>query len=823
MADENTQLKIAMQRRSELLATALESAQDNGGVWLNGSGKAAPRLYPHGASPNPLNSIIMSVASDANGFRTNAYTFYNVARSEGAGVKGGEKGIPMSWYVWDKYVNRNNPDDVITKEAYDRLSDEDRGHYKGVKRCESRICFNIDQTLLPHVDNEAYMALVNGEGASNERTEAAKNGTPEIMEDMEEFLKAADSNFVKIRNDGSGVAHYDARTDVVYLPDRENFADYRDYMQEANRQLVSATGHSERLSRIGTGDKAPSLDDVRQERLVVELASAAMMLKNGLPARLSAESMLLVEYWARELRENPKLVSVLESDVNTAVSVLDRVALGESISYNSTRNQKATEQYRESIPKHYVIADELATYPDKAEKRVVIVRDAAGKCADVVLPAGASIEVDNEVPGMSKKRIAQALKKEGFETVRFYNPDGALGYRPDDTYFAGKDVRVSKLRQYRLVDIMRLDVSGEVAVAGKMNFDQVQMLQDDDRRWAMYIKPETGKGFCVYPDKQDTNRFFTALRQAQDNLDSIRVELAEKYYAMAEARPELKVDVFGTGVSDADLNRITKVNIFKGRNDTILCAAKIDGIEKTQYKPVTRQQWQRLWLTDDRELYKHSLAAHLFADILHKGESEKQGVIAELAETENNKQEASANVAKTENNPEKREEKIAENGKAEEVKVESTEQKQEIQSANEEQKVSISEDQKAASSEKVSAKKEQKAVSSTRLSALLENYNYLKKKHPDAVLLFRVGDFYETYKEDAERASRILGLAVTNRQTGNDRPIKIVGFPHYSLDTYLPKLVRANCRVAICEEPVPKITESVTNSNQQEHRSGMRR
>ena len=287
------------------------------------------------------------------------------------------------------------------------------------------------------------------------------------------------------------------------------------------------------------------------------------------------------------------------------------------------------------------------------------------------------------------------------------------------------------------------------------------------------------------------------------------MELAEKYYAMAEARPELKVDVFGTEVSDADLNRITKVNIFKGRNDTILCAAKIDGLEKTQYKPVTRQQWQRLWLTDDRELYKHSLAAHLFADILHKGESEKQRVIAELAETENHEQEVSANVAESKNNPEKREEKIEENGKAEEVKAESTEQKQETQSANEEQKVSVSE--------------EQKTGSSVRLSALLENYNYLKKKHPDAVLLFRVGDFYETYKEDAERASKILGLAVTNRQTVNDRPIKIVGFPHHALDTYLPKLVRANCRVAICEEPAPKITESVANSNQPEHRSGMRR
>ena len=86
-----------------------------------------------------------------------------------------------------------------------------------------------------------------------------------------------------------------------------------------------------------------------------------------------------------------------------------------------------------------------------------------------------------------------------------------------------------------------------------------------------------------------------------------------------------------------------------------------------------------------------------------------------------------------------------------EVNVDNTDESSVLkQSANEEQKVSVSEDQKAASSEKVSAEKEQKAVSSTRLSALLENYNYLKKKHPDAVLLFRVGDFYETYKEDAE-------------------------------------------------------------------------
>ena len=80
-----------------------------------------------------------------------------------------------------------------------------------------------------------------------------------------------------------------------------------------------------------------------------------------------------------------------------------------------------------------------------------IVHDNEAKKADVILPAGASPEVDNEIPGMNKGRIEKALKKEGFETVSFYNiMDGSLGYRPDDSFFAGKDVSVSKLNNWEL-------------------------------------------------------------------------------------------------------------------------------------------------------------------------------------------------------------------------------------------------------------------------------------------------------------------------------------------------------------------------------------
>lgn len=76
----------------------------------------------------------------------------------------------------------------------------------------------------------------------------------------------------------------------------------------------------------------------------------------------------------------------------------------------------------------------------------------------------------------------------------------------------------------------------------------------------------------------------------------------------------------------------------------------------------------------------------------------------------------------------------------------------------------------------------------------------MKRKHPDAVLLFRVGDFYETFSDDAIVASDILGITLTRRANGAHNYVELAGFPHHALDTYLPKLVRAGKRVAICEQ-----------------------
>ncbi len=93
---------------------------------------------------------------------------------------------------------------------------------------------------------------------------------------------------------------------------------------------------------------------------------------------------------------------------------------------------------------------------------------------------------------------------------------------------------------------------------------------------------------------------------------------------------------------------------------------------------------------------------------------------------------------------------------------------------------------------------------------LMKQYSEMKKKHPDAVLLFRLGDFYECLNEDAVVASSVLGITLTRRATGNDKYIELAGFPHYALDTYLPRLVRAGKRVAICEQlEDPRLTKKL--------------
>ena len=99
---------------------------------------------------------------------------------------------------------------------------------------------------------------------------------------------------------------------------------------------------------------------------------------------------------------------------------------------------------------------------------------------------------------------------------------------------------------------------------------------------------------------------------------------------------------------------------------------------------------------------------------------------------------------------------------------------------------------------------------SIKETPLMKQYNQIKAKYPDALLLFRVGDFYETFGQDAVRAAKILGIILTKRGAGSTSETELAGFPHHSINTYLPKLVKAGCRVAICDQlEDPKMTKKI--------------
>ena len=727
--------KNAERKQIDLLSEALNGASNANGYWLNASGKGYPKFHPRGVSVSPFNALFMALHSDKNGCGSNLFIHYNEAKAMGMSVREHERGVPFLFYNWNRYVNRNNPEEIISRTAYLGLDEQDRKHYKGVHNREVRTLFNIDQTTLQDVDRPSYEAALRQYGGVAERgyTEADNR---KLHIRFNDFLLKMKDSLVPVRYDGSGMPHYETDKDAVYMPRQRNFDHYHDYIQETLRQIVSATGHQQRLAREGMVMKngmAPSEDALKQERLIVEVASGIKMLELGLPARLSEESLKTVEYWNRELQENPLMMAAIESDVNNALEVIRKAERGEKIEYATIRNRRQTSDMRAELPKHHAIADEIARHPDKDKKTIIVVRDNAAKTADVVLPAGASTEVDNEVPGMNKSRIERALRKEGFEQIRFFNPDGALGFRPDDSYFSGKEVSLARLKNWEIQELSTLDVAPAVKQACEVSFDRVQMIQDDKNRWALYIKPENGSGYSVYPDKEDVNRFFSTLKQAMDNIGKVRMELAHKYYALAETQPDLKVDLFSSGAQDIDLNRIQRVSVFKTKQEGTLCVATIDG-KKLQPRSVTRQQWQRMWVAEDRAKYKCHLAATLFADVLRKGQT----------------QEVTA-------------------GKRQE---EDTQQ----QDKDKNSKQADGEAQKTGSSLKELSIKDIP-------EQMYGKYEQIKEEQPEAVVLFKHGNNYYASMYDAETIANELNLPPSKERVPYDANKIILVFEHDNEET----------------------------------------
>ena len=420
--------------------------------------------------------------------------------------------------------------------------------------------------------------------------------------------------------------HYDVKDDMLCLSKRgllpfgKEVSTALTYVNDSFRAAAAYTGAESRLNRVSSNTMLPG-DVEKYDRLVSELAAGVMMSRAGLPATISNESMSLIPYWERELKESPSLMMDIERDVNNAVEVLEKIKSGETVDYSAIRGEKAFDSVR---PKLYTIANDLATIPDAVTKQVVVVKDQKNKSAAVILPAGASLEVNNEITGLNKNRFLIALRKQGFENIQFFNAGGALGLNQSNDFFADKIVEVAKLKQYELNVVQNIDLTEEIERSLKVDLKQVQVTFDDNMHPVLFVKPVEGDSFTVYPESSDVKLFFDNVRSPE--FDTIRENLGQKYYGLVSRHPDLKVDILMPKVSsDIDLNRISKVNITKDKYkpDTTIIFATIDG---QQQKPIelSKIEAQRYWLVDDKNLYKMLVAAQKFEEklSLDNGQSE---------------------------------------------------------------------------------------------------------------------------------------------------------------------------------------------------------
>ena len=441
-------------------------------------------------------------------------------------------------------------------------------------------------------------------------------------------------------------AEYDKQADKIIvsgMTDKDSGNSRQAAIAKANdiyRAIVAATGSEQRLDRLGRNNLLPN-DDAKYERFVQDLSAGILMARQGLPASLSKESMQHIDYWQREIKENPKLLGLLEKDVNNAVESIDKHMQKQIVKYEDIRKDLPLKDLAVS-ERQYQISTDLAKLPDIDSKEIVIVRDTAKGSADVILPEGASLEDNVEISGIRKDRIKIALGHEGITDVKFYNAGGALGLKEPDDYYKDKTVSVDRLRQYEFSQHRDIDVKPQIAAAALPKIEIFTPIRDEKGQYAFFFKAENEPSFSVYPNDTHKKLYFEV--RGTDKQKEIHNALAQKYYSVAKQHPEIKVDLIMPKVSNVDMSKIERPTITKDREDPSkkYVMATIDG--KFMKKEITKSQWDKMWLADDMSAYKKAVAAVVFAPLLKEDVQKEQStsMAARSTSTETVKKEQGA-------------------------------------------------------------------------------------------------------------------------------------------------------------------------------------
>lgn len=487
---------------------------------------------------------------------------------------------------------------------------------------------DLDKVLKAVVSSGQRVAVADNFEVLNAPKEATK-----ILSKAESVLdNYSKSTGINVQKSLTQPTSYDKETDTIILNNKKPVnpgSELRTAVENSNAiyfAISQSVANNKRLD-ISNQFSMPEKDIESVKQLIATVSAGVLSLKQAHPAVLSDQvSNESVESWVQDIKNDPHLLSSLERNVNNTVNTIEKLVKGEQVDYAAI-NGKSSYNRAESFNS----VSELNEVVNTSTMSAAVIRNNDGKSASVILSKGIESISKNGV--LNNEAFRQALLKQGIKEVKFFNPGGTLGLNKGDSYFEDKSIQIVNFDGKEVVPQQELHLN-EQSQNVEHNFEDVSAVKDDNNRWHLYIKEKDQPYFIIQPEMRDMSRLFEAFKsQDQQAIYDTKTSLGEKYTKLVQQRPELKVDFLMPKVPAEDITRIERANIARDAQDKnkYLIFATIDG--KGYHHEISREDFRRMWKVDNMQSYKSALAAKVFSNVLHEGQT-----VSEAPSVEENQQ-----------------------------------------------------------------------------------------------------------------------------------------------------------------------------------------
>ena len=495
---------------------------------------------------------------------------------------------------------------------------------------------DLDKVLKAVVSSGQRVAVADNFEVLNAPKEATK-----ILSKAESVLdNYSKSTGINVQKSLTQPTSYDKETDTITLNNKKPVnpgSELRTAVENSNAiyfAISQSVANNKRLD-ISNQFSMPEKDIESVKQLIATVSAGVLSLKQAHPAILSDQvSNESVESWVQDIKNDPHLLSSLERNVNNTVNTIEKLIKGEQVDYSAI-NGKSSYNKAES----FNLVSELNEVVNTSTMSAAVIRNNDGKSASVILSKGIESISKNGV--LNNEAFRQALLKQGVKEVKFFNPGGTLGLNKGDSYFEDKSIQIVNFDGKEVVPQQELHLN-EQSQNVEHNFEDVSAVKDDNNRWHLYIKEKDQPYFIIQPEMRDMSRLFEAFKsQDQQAIYDTKTSLGEKYTKLVQQRPELKVDFLMPKVPAEDITRIERANIARDAQDKnkYLIFATIDG--KGYHHEISREDFRRMWKVDNMQSYKSALAAKVFSNVLHEGQT-----VSEAPSVEENQQVKETNSEK---------------------------------------------------------------------------------------------------------------------------------------------------------------------------------